>query len=113
MSSEVLREVARRLLDHNVVEDVEFLRTKDRAHLITEYILDIYYNQSLGKYSYALIKENKRIIGWDNAPHHISIESYPDHFHDADGTIKKSNLSGDSLKDSSRIMKEIKKFIKL
>jgi hypothetical protein len=112
MSSEALKEIARRLLDYEIVENVEFLRTKVRVHLIAECILDIYYNQSLGKYSYTLIKENKRIVGWDNAPHHISLKSYPNHFHNADGTIRTSHLSGDPLKDLNKVMKQIKKFVK-
>nr|MDO8080299.1 DUF6516 family protein [Candidatus Freyarchaeota archaeon] len=113
MSTEALREIARRLVYYTIVTRVEFLRTKVRAYIIGEYILDVYYNQTLGKYSYTLIKENKRIIGWDNAPHHISIKSYPHHFHDADGKIMKSQLSGDPLKDLDIIMRAIKKFSKL
>ncbi|MHA1580101.1 MAG: toxin-antitoxin system TumE family protein [Candidatus Freyarchaeota archaeon] len=31
--------------------------------------------------SYTLVKENKRIIGWDNTPHHLTVETHPDHFH--------------------------------
>jgi len=57
------------------------------------YVFDIYYNQTLGKYSYTLIKEGKRIVGWDNAPHHVSVETHPDHFHDVDGKVKPSHLS--------------------
>nr|MDO8079217.1 DUF6516 family protein [Candidatus Freyarchaeota archaeon] len=113
MSSETLKEIARRLVDYSIITNVEFLRTKVRAHLISGYIIDIYFNQTLRKYSYTLIRENKRIIGWDNAPHHLTLKSHPHHFHNVDGTIKNSSLSGDPTKDLSIIMKAIKKFLKL
>jgi len=90
---------------------VEFLGTKIRAYLPNRYIFDIYHNQTLGKYSYTLIKENRRIAGWDNAPHHVSVESYPDHFHDVDGKIKTSHLSGDPLEDLDMVLNVIKEIV--
>lgn len=36
----------------------------------------------LTKYSYYWLDEsNKRIIGWDNAPHHKGLENFPHHKH--------------------------------
>ncbi|WP_456327148.1 toxin-antitoxin system TumE family protein [Archaeoglobus sp.] len=105
--TEILKEVAKKLLDYDIVLKVEFLGTKVRACLVHGYVLDVYYNQTLGKYSYTLIKESKRIVGWDNAPHHVSVETYPDHFHDVDGKIKPSYLSGDPLKDLNKVLNVI------
>ncbi len=59
----------------------------------------------------ALIKENRRVIGWDNAPHHVKVETYPHHFHDVDGTIKPSKLSGDPLKDLDTVINVIGRII--
>ena len=94
-----------------IVKNVEILRTKVRAYLVEGFILDVYYNQTLGKYGYTLIKDNRRVIGWDNAPHHVKVETYPHHFHDIDGSIKPSNLSGDPLKDLDIVMGVIQKVI--
>ncbi len=58
MSSETLQEIAWRLVDYSIVARREFLRSKVRAHLIGGYVIDIYFNQTLGKYSYTLIREN-------------------------------------------------------
>jgi len=110
-SVEILREVAKSLTAYDIVIRVEFLGGKVRAHLVKGYVLDIYYNQTLKKYSYTLIKGNKRILGWDNAPHHVTIETHPDHFHDVNGTIKPSRLSGDPLKDLNHLIKVIKDVI--
>jgi len=103
----ILREVAEKLLGYKIVLRIEFLKTKVRAYFANGYALDIYYNTTLGKYSYAVFKENRRIIGWDNAPHHKIVETYPHHFHDINGSIKPSNLSGNHLKDLNKIMKVI------
>jgi hypothetical protein len=51
MSFSTLLETARTLLLSPLVLEVEFLGTKIRAHLTKGYILDIYYNATLQKYS--------------------------------------------------------------
>jgi len=107
----ILKKIAKKLLDYDIVVRVEFLGTKIRAYLVEGYILDIYYNQTLGKYGYTLIKENKRIIGWDNAPHHVKVETYPHHFHDVNGSVKPSNLSGDPLKDLDVVVDKVRDVI--
>jgi len=55
MSLPALLETARKLLLSPLVLDIEFLGTKVRAHLPRGYILDIYYNATLQKYSYSMI----------------------------------------------------------
>lgn len=107
----ILKKIAKKLLDYDIVVRVEFLGTKVRAYLVEGYILDVYYNQTLGKYGYTLIKEDKRIIGWDNAPHHVRVETYPHHFHDVDGSVKPSNLSGDPLKDLDVVVNKVREVI--
>ena len=68
MSVPTLIETAEKLLVSPLVLNVDFLGTKVRAQLPSGYTLDIYYNATLQKYSYTIIKHDKRIIGWDNAP---------------------------------------------
>jgi hypothetical protein len=98
MSLPVLLETARKLLLSPLVLDIEFLGTKVRAHLPSGYALDIYYNATLQKYSYTIIKQEERIIGWDNAPHHKRIKSYPHHFHTLDGKIVQSKIKATQQK---------------
>ena len=107
----ILKKIAKKLLGYDIVVRVEFLGTKVRAYLVEGYILDVYYNRTLGKYGYTLIKGNKRIIGWDNAPHHVKVETHPHHFHDVDGSVKPSNLSGDPMKDLDVVMSIIERVI--
>ena len=107
----ILKKIAKKLLDYDIVMKVEFLGTKVRAYLVEGYILDVYYNQTLGKYGYTLIKEGRRVIGWDNAPHHVKVETYPHHFHDVDGSVKPSNLSGDPLRDLDIVVDTVRRLI--
>ena len=70
------------------------LATKWRLELVDGYLLDLYFNAMLGKYSYTLAKDGKRILGWDNAPHHPALVNFPHHIHQPDGTIARSMLTG-------------------
>lgn len=110
-SVEVLRLIAIRLLREPVVLSVRFLETKVRAVLKDSFILDIYYNAATKKYSYTLLKEDRRIAGWNNAPHHIRVSTHPHHFHDVDGCVKPSNLAGDPLADVDKVLEEVKRII--
>jgi len=113
MSLPTLLETARKLILSPLVLDIEFLGTKVRAHLHNGFILDIYYNATLQKYSYTIIKQNKRIIGWDNAPHHKHVKTHPHHFHTTNGKITQSKMKGNPTKDIAAILRETKKILKL
>lgn len=56
-------------------------------------------NNNLIKYAYYFLNpDNTLIIGWDNAPHHNNIETYPHHKHDkVQKNISKSDIR--NLKD--------------
>jgi hypothetical protein len=78
---------------------VQELATKWRLELIDGYLLDLYFNATLGKYSYTVAKGGKRIWGWDNAPHHPALVNFPHHVHQPDGTIAPSALTGQPDED--------------
>ncbi|MCX7839967.1 MAG: DUF6516 family protein [Anaerolineae bacterium] len=105
------RAVARLISTCRYVTAVHDLETKWRIELINGYILDLWFNESLGKYSYALIKENKRVLGWDNAPHHPHLANFPHHLHLADGRIEPSSLSGNPSDDLEQICKIIETWL--
>jgi hypothetical protein len=78
---------------------VHDLATKVRIELIDGYLLDLYFNATLGKYTYALIREGQSVRVWDNAPHHPEQTNYPHHCHTEDGSIEPSSLVGDPEQD--------------
>ncbi|MFQ5710694.1 MAG: DUF6516 family protein [Candidatus Geothermarchaeales archaeon] len=107
MSTTVLRQVAGRLLEYKIVLRVEFLGTKVRAHLPKGFTFDIYYNETTAKYSYTIFKEGRRILGWDNARHHIQVSTHPHHYHAINGRVLNSRMKGVPLLDLENISKEL------
>ena len=70
-------------LNHESSKNLELFRCKiilnDGSNLR---ILEKYHYDELVYYSYYwLTTSNELIIGWDNAPHHRRIESFPHHKH--------------------------------
>lgn len=61
-------------------------------------------------YSYQLFSQ-RPLLRWDNAPHYPNISSFPHHFHQVNGRITESDLTGDSLKDLPKVLKQITEFI--
>lgn len=94
-----------------LVVSVHDLLTKWRVQLKGGFVLDIYYNEGNGKYSYTLSQGERRILGWDNAPHHSNLSSFPHHFHNPDGTVAISTLNGDPENDLEIVRLEIEKFL--
>lgn len=57
----------------------------------------------LQKYAYYWLTPTDEIVrGWDNAPHHPEVDTYPHHVHDAD-TVHPSNIR--SLQDVLILLK--------
>ena len=79
------------------------LATKWRVDLSDGYLLDLYFNATLGKYSYTIAKAGKRLWGWDNAPHHSELANFPHHVHRPDGTIAPSLLTGQPVQDLPQV----------
>jgi hypothetical protein len=111
MATSFDRAVARLIDTCRYVTTVHDLVTKWRIELTNGYILDLWFNESLGKYSYALVKENKRVLGWDNAPHHPGLANFPHHLHCADGSVESSPLSGNPDDDLEHIRIAIEAFL--
>ncbi len=82
---------------------VHDLVTKVRVELPDDCFLDLYYNATLGKYTYALICQGRRVYCWDNAPHHPGLKNYPHHFHCENGSIEPSSFTGDPEQDIAAI----------
>jgi hypothetical protein len=89
------------------VTAVHDLATKARVELVGGYLLDLYYNPTLGKYTYVLIYQSRRIYGWDNAPHHPGLANYPRHFHAEDGSIQHSSFAGDPEQDILAVIAQV------
>jgi hypothetical protein len=75
------------------------LVTKIRVELERGYVLELYCRETTGQYSYTLLLGNQRVLGWDNARHHLELPNAPHHFHSVDGEAESSPLTGDPVQD--------------
>jgi hypothetical protein len=87
------------------------LVTKVRLEMTSDYVMDLYHNDTLAKYSYTLVKAEARLLGWDNARHHPQIANFPHHVHRIDGSIEPSALNGDPQHDLELVRLEIERFL--
>ncbi len=95
----------------SLVVKVHNLMTKWRIELKGGYILDLYFNSTNKKYSYTLTKDENRILGWDNAPHHPGQSNFPHHFHSINGLTGPSDLIGDPENDLELVRVKIEDFL--
>jgi hypothetical protein len=107
-----LRRAISRFIDQaDFIVAVHDLITKWRLDLHGDYILDCYFNEAVGKYSYTLVKDNKRIMGWDNATHYPNLLYFPHHFHTPDQQVVPSSLTGDPEQDLEKVRVVIELFL--
>ncbi len=107
MAAKLADAIAKLIVDCPYIVSLQDLITKTRLELEQGYTLDLYYNEAMGKYAYALILNNKRVMGWDNAPHHPELKNFPHHFHTAEGKVEASALTGDPGQDISWVIQAI------
>lgn len=66
-------------LDGSIEQFKAEVQLTDGSHL---HINEVIVNGKLHKYAYYRLAPNGEILqGWDNAPHHAEVASYPHHFH--------------------------------
>jgi len=111
MAEQLARAVARFVAGCPHTVAVRDLVTKTRIELEKGYILDLYYNNTLGKYTYTLIHTDRRVLGWDNAPHHPDVSNAPHHFHHADGRVEPSTLTGVPEHDIEIVLATVNAFL--
>ena len=98
------------LKSHSNVKHILFFEnTKIRAIYSHNLFLDIYYNPDNGRYDVSLIFNNKRVLGWDNAPHHTKVSTHPHHRHEFN-QIFESDVK-DLVQDLPKLLDYADKFI--
>ena len=91
-------EIKQILKDKPFVHEIESLSEEKRKTLFLRYskiilsnysslhIKEIWRDDQLFKYAYYWFSANNTLIlGWDNAPHHNTVKSFPHHKHTTDG----------------------------
>ena len=84
------------------------LEAKFRSQLPKNHTLQIWIHiepESLD-YAYQLFT-SVPLLRWDNAPHYGHISTSPHHFHDENGNVSESSLTGNIKRDLKTVLKEI------
>lgn len=59
------------------------------------HVSEVWIDDELEKYSYYWLDEtDETILGWDNAPHHESVETFPHHKHTEEGVKPSEPMDG-------------------
>ncbi|MBI4632173.1 MAG: hypothetical protein HZB17_01020 [Chloroflexi bacterium] len=95
------------------VRSTRDMASKVRVELERDYVLDLYFRETTGQYSYTLLLNDRRVLGWDNAKHHPDLQNAPHHFHKSDGGIESSTLTGKPVEDIKIVADKINDFFKL
>jgi hypothetical protein len=111
MADQLAQALARLITLCPFVQSIHDLATKQRVVLEGGYLLDLYFNETLGKYSYTLVQGARRIIGWDNASHHPGLANFPHHFHRQDGVVVSSPLTGNPKQDIELVVADLNEFL--
>ena len=93
----------------NVKQVLFFENTKIRAVYGDNLFLDIYYNPDNNRYDVSLIFNNRRILGWDNAPHHSKVSTHPHHRHEFNQVLE-SDI-GNFIEDLPKLLDYVDAFI--
>jgi hypothetical protein len=89
------------------------VEAKIRCQLPKKHLLQIWIHlepESLD-YAYQLIT-TVPLLRWDNAPHYGHLASTPHHFHDENGDVFDSPLTGNVKRDLKIVLSEIRKWMK-
>ncbi len=110
------------LRTHPLVKDVRLLNydetptgkleVKIRCRLIQKFQLQIWlhYEPAFQDYAYQLFTE-RPILRWDNAPHYPDQATAPHHFHNEQGKVLDSPLSGNVLDDLNLVLPIIEQWL--
>ena len=84
--------------------------SKVRVELERDYVLDLYFRETTEQYSYTLLLNDQRVLGWDNAKHHPDLPNAPHHFHNSIGEVEGSTLIGKPIEDVKIVAEKINSF---
>ncbi len=101
---------------HDIIESIEQVSYREEEHIsliraklrvfdgTMLWVREIYMHDTLETYSYYWLHSDESIIiGWDNAPHHRNIPTFPHHKH-REGKIESSQER--DLKDVLQVLKK-------
>ena len=94
------------VIDNDPIDEQNFL-VKIRCELTSGQALQIRLRRASDslRYSYQELSD-RPLRRWDNAPHFFGIPGFPHHFHDMEGAVMESPLTGNPLSDLRHVLDE-------
>ncbi|NCP15697.1 hypothetical protein GW866_01450 [bacterium] len=84
---------------------------KIRCRLAGKYQFQVWLHHEPGFQDYAYqLYTRQPLLRWDNAPHYPAIVTAPHHFHNENGQVSSSPLSGRPLEDVKKVLEIIEKW---
>lgn len=100
------------MVENEAVDDETFV-FKIHASILPNYLqIRFLADKNFERYSFQLYSD-RPLLRWDNAPHYPDLTNSPHHFHDQNGNVSPSALTGNLLDDFDLVMVEIKGFMNL
>jgi len=95
------------VIDHDAVDKGNFL-LKIRCELMSRQTLQLRLRAVTGylRYSYQEFTD-KPLRRWDNARHFPHLPNFPHHYHDAQGNVTASGLTGDPTADLQQVLRDL------
>jgi hypothetical protein len=88
------------------------LETKLRSQLPKRHTLQIWIHLEPETLDYAYqLFTTVHLLRWDNSPHYGNLPNAPHHFHDENGKVSDSPLTGNIKRDLKIVLKEITKWM--
>ena len=96
--------VSLQVIDNDPVDEDNFL-FKIRCELISGHALQIRLRAAAGRLRYSYQEfADKPLRRWDNAPHFSHLPAFPHHYHDSQGNVTESSLTGNPLVDLPQVL---------
>ena len=92
------------IIDNDPIDEANVL-LKIRCELASGQVVQIRLRAVTGnvRYSYQEFAD-KPLRRWDNAPHFPHLPNSPHHYHDLQGNITESSLTGDPIRDLQQVL---------
>jgi len=96
--------VSFQIMDNDPVDEENFL-FKIRCELSSGHSLQIRIRAAAGHIHYSYQEfADRPLRRWDNAPHFPHLPTFPHHYHDSQGSVVESSLTGDPPLDLSHVL---------
>ena len=100
------------IIENEAVDDETFVFKVHASILPNHLQIRFLADKNFERYSFQLYSDHP-LLRWDNAPHYPNLPNSPYHFHDQNGNVSPSALTGNLLHDFDIVIAEIKKFMNL